>query len=208
MTPNALNLLRFWFPALGAVFLYSILAICTGFTEIKIPHDMKDWALTPPLAFVAVVFYLTPLRRWESQYFYRNINENIRARLVEISDLNDDKDRFTWKNLKPIFYEIIDNDKSLSGKSQVIMFNGFLWSSAADMVVLSILFSIIALLLNILGFEGAVRAFTAYTGISVLALFLQISLTGKHMQLGNDQLDHMEQLHRDKIRSKIKSIKS
>lgn len=70
----------------------------------------------------AVLYYITPIRGWINQASHARITENLRAGMVEIAEYDDEPQKYSWANLRSLFFTIVDEDKSLSTKASLAYF--------------------------------------------------------------------------------------
>jgi hypothetical protein len=202
---KTLNSLRIVVP--GAIFvIYAvILGAITKLYELPTP-DVDALLKSVLVLVIGAVYRFTPLRTWINKSYFDRVNENIRSRMVSMAGIVDDKQKYTWGKLRRIFYDIIDHDESLKIKGQRVMFNGLLWTSAADVTAIGILFLGYSLVLVISGVQNAAYAAIAFFASSLLGFIGSIKTTEKHIELGNEQLDLMEEKYAGPIRTRITSI--
>jgi hypothetical protein len=202
---KTLNNLRIVVP--GAIFvIYAvILGAITKLYELPTP-DADALVKSVFVLVIGAVYRFTPLRTWINKSYFDRVNENIRSRMVSMSGIVDDKVKYTWNKLRKIFYDIIDNDESLKIKSQRVMFNGLLWTSAADITAIGVLFLGYSLILILSDVRNAAYAAIAYFACALLGFIGSIKTTEKHIELGNEQLDLIEEKYASKIRDRIMSV--
>lgn len=202
MEQKTLNYLRIIVP--GGIFL--VYAVLLGaITKLyQLPNPDLDAIMKSLFVLViGAIYRFTPLRSWINRNHYDRVNENIRSRMVAMAKLVDDKRRFTWKNLRRVFYDIIDNDESLKVKGQRVMFNGLLWTSCADTTAIGILFLGYSLILIASHVNGAAYAAMAFFGFALLGFVGSVKSTEKHIELGNEQLDLMEEKYSTAIHDRL-----
>ncbi len=88
-----------------------------------------------------VYSYITPKSKIYS-YAFRGVNEAIKNKLLELDNGNGfsiSENKKSWENISPIFYKLIDNDKSLSIKAQGVFFNGFIVTTSFNAIIISAL---------------------------------------------------------------------
>lgn len=205
MEQKTLNWLRIVVP--GAIFIVGavILGAITGLYELPSP-DVDALLKSLSVIVIGVLYHLTPLRSWINKGHHYRVNENIRARMVSMAGLPDDKSRFTWKRLRGIFYDLVDHDESLKVKGQRVMFNGLLWTSAADLTAISVLFLGYSLILAVSAVPNADYAAIVFFVSGLMGFVGSIRTTERHIELGNEQLDLMEEKYQDEVRSRILAI--
>lgn len=206
MQRGTLKNIRLVMPAVIIAILFFVLSRMLGFTKVKMPDNLKDALYNAPLVAIGVIYAYSPLRDLANRKFHQRVNENIRARLVRIAGLADDPNKYEWKRVKNVFYRQIDADPSLGKRSEDIMFNGVIWTSLADLSIISMMFVVFAVILWIAKFDGAAEATAVMGCICIASRLLQILSTSRHVALGNDQLDYMEQFRRDAIIADMASL--
>ncbi len=206
MTRSTLKIVRFIAPAIIIAVFVFFLGRLLGYTSLKMPTDLKDAMYNIPLLIVAIVYYASPIRSFANSRFHQRVNENIRIRMVAIAGVTDRPDRYTWNKIKNIFYNIIDHDESLTKRSETIMFNGAIWTTLADVTALSALFALLSALFCALGFQGALTALAAFVLLALLSLALQFAVTKKHVNMGDDQLDQIEQYHKAQVVTDVSAL--
>ena len=143
------------------------------------------------------VYSVSGLRQLSNKWYSRKVNQDIINTLIqphlnthpELRDL-------TWEQTSAIFYRFIDNDNSLAIQSQLIRWNGFMWTLAADLraaAVLGFLF-ICAALLCTNSIEGVYfdqcRATYPIVGLFLtflLSFLFSSILTRRHIRLAKQQ---------------------
>jgi len=175
--------------------------------------DVIDWALKGTAAVLFGTFYsLTRLRLVVLTRFQTKIDSNIRDQLLApcLSDpvIANVADRLRrGRVLMNVFYWYVDHDESLRARSRRIYFNGLLWSSAADLAILS--------LLGALVYWGAVLLFDPRPRFIIVAGILAVVswvseyallpvITAHHIELGNDQIGFLRQHYGNDLCRRIK----
>jgi len=159
--------------------------------------------------FFGVIYYTLNVRWLVWQPFNAQIQENIKDKILNISNLKISSSQ--WFDLKKgralmnIFYSFVDNDESLKQKSKVVMFNGLIWSSFIDLSILSCL---AALSYSILSFFISKSHYIILADLlfclSFLSLICTSLLTRRHKTLSNEQLDIIVQTKKNEVEQKIK----
>ena len=205
MEQTTLNNLRIIVP--GSIFVVYAVILGAITKLFKLPTPDVDTLIKSVLVLViGAIYRFTPLRGWINRGHFDRVNENIRSRMVAMAGIVDDKTKYPWSKLRRVFYDIIDNDESLKVKSRRVMFNGLLWTSAADVTAIGILFLGYSLVLIVSGVPNASYAAITYFACSLLGFIGSIKITENHVELGNEQLDLMEEKYATQIRNRIVSI--
>jgi hypothetical protein len=113
---------------------------------------------------------------------------------------------YTWNKLKKVFYDIVDHDERLKVKGHRVMFNGLIWTSCADLTAIAVPFLGYSLVLVISHVPDAAYAALAYFGFALVGFIGSIKTTEKHIELGNEQLDLMEEKYAAQIRNRLQLI--
>lgn len=205
MEQKTLNYLRIIVP--GAIFLVFAVVLGAITKLFELPNPDADALLKSLWVIViGVIYRFTPLRTWINKSYFDRVNENIRSRMVAMAGLVDDKKRFTWDKLRRIFYDIIDHDESLKVKGQRVMFNGLLWTSCADLTAIGTLFLAYSLILIVSDVHNAAYAAIAFFMAAFMGFIGSVKTTAKHIELGNEQLDLMEEKYAQSVHDRIRAI--
>jgi hypothetical protein len=205
MTLNTLKIWRLLVPAALAVGYAILLAIIVGWWTGPLP-DLSKIPYVVVLAVPAAIYYITPLRRWWNGSYHRQITENLRKGMVEIAGLDDDPERYTWKNLRSLFFKIIDSDPSLQHKASIAYTNGLFWTSFADSAALSTGYSLLSLTLIAFGVNGSFTAVVVFLLIGILFAIGQVAATKKQISIGDEQLEHFRFDYKEIIEKRLKQI--
>lgn len=206
MKLNTLQSLRFGTPAILILLFTALSGKLTGLWQLSLPENPKDWAATVMGLVISTLYYLSGLRNWANQFWFEKVNENIRSQLIKIADLDDNTKIFSWTSIKPIFYNLIDNDKSLTINSEQAYFNGYIWTTCADVRAISFIFavlSIFAFSFEVVGAKALIAIFVCIFGFTFLASAIA---TKKHMKIGNQQIKTIKLFHQTKLKEKLNEI--
>jgi len=114
------------------------------------------------------------------------------------------------RQLMHVFYRIVDNDESLKVKAQGVYSNGLLWSTTADVMIISsfaVPVYLIAHLFNPLP-HYCVVAFILSAIYLIAALFLMPKVTAEHIELSSEQLEFIVQHYRDELYKQLLDLAS
>jgi hypothetical protein len=176
-----------------------------GLWTAPIPDFSKDYYL-PVVVVPAVLYYITPLRKWVNAPYHAKVSENLRRGVVSIAGYPDRVDKYTWKSLRSLFFSLVDSDESLKNKASLAYMNGLLWTSLADSTALSVLYAILAALLIAIGMKEAVVAFELFCTIAIVSIIGSIVTTNKQIDIGNEQLEVMELKYREEIEKRLNKL--
>lgn len=207
--------LRFIIPG---VMLYGLLVIfcwTTKWCELAIPKTYEEISKLLAAILLGFIYAMSGLREISNGYYYKRVNINVKRTLIApFIDQHPDLGRLTWANVRPIFYGFVDNDKSLEKQSEIIRWNGLLWTSVADLraccIAGALLFSISIVCgyhVSKLGFDFG-RAGYPLTGLLLLFLLSfrwSSQLTEQHRQLGREQCEHIILDKRNELLNKLQS---
>jgi hypothetical protein len=171
MSQNTLKWLRLATPGVIIVCFWAILGRLTGLWLLPLPNSLKDTLVSANVLIPAGIYYLLPFRTWANRRYFDAISANLRAKLIRVSGFTDDPDIYTWTALRGAFFHFIDNDQSLSKKAALAYFNGYIWTTCADVRVIACTYACLAAILYWIGVEGSVLAVALFVGI-VLASYL------------------------------------
>jgi len=227
MTLDVQKYLRLILPG---IFLYGLLVILcwtTNWCDLVLPQSWEE--LTKLLAAIVLGFLysLTPLREISNNCFHLDVNQNISAALVRPFESEiPHSSHIGWNNLKHVFYYFVDKDESLKTKSSIIRFNGLLWTSAADLRVVSILGVLIfsasmicshysnlvlpqpissSLQFNEYRAGGPIFFLTL---LFLATFYFSKTLTIKHKKLGDEQCEYILLHYKDELKEKISKLSS
>jgi Flp pilus assembly protein TadB len=133
-------------------------------------------------------------------------------RLIEVS--NDDEEVLAVKDrllkertLMHVFYHFVDNDESLKDKAKDVRLNGLIWSSIADVIVISA----VMLVLYVVGWftlgrgHYLVMILVLVIAIIVGKVFLP-KITRRHISLSDEQLEMIRLKYKPELRQKIHDV--
>jgi hypothetical protein len=186
---------------------FAILGRLTDLWSVSFPDKPKDALLSMSVIIPAGVYYLTPFRSWANRKYFDRVSENLRANMVRISGLGDEPYLYTWRALRGVFFHLVDNDKSLSMKASLAYFNGYIWTTCADLRVIAFTYVMITAVFAWIGIEGwdlALVLFAIIAGVSYLGSTI---VTKRHRLIGNEQLEILELYYRNELRTALEEIR-
>jgi hypothetical protein len=208
---DVLKLLRWVVPGvILAVMLEPLLRI----TELAAKYHWPDILGYPATVVVfGVVYDVLELRRLAFERPLSTINRNIEESLLAFcASLPEVVAASSYlqqeRRLMNVFYAIVDNDKSLTEKAKRVRANGLIWSSLADLQVLGAIGGVVYLAGAAISRSG-VYALTSLGLIALVAL-TRLSLmpmtTKKHLRLSNEQLEMIQQQHREDVCDRLSAL--
>lgn len=200
MPIELLKSLRFITPGIIIIFSWAFLGKLTGDWKIAVPQKISDIGSYLPAIVAAGVYYLTPLRDWANRKHFDSINQNIRCKLAKIAAVDLGNPRAAWPNLRRLFYRIVDSDNSLQLHAKRAYFNGFIWTTIADVKAIALVFAAFALLYHFLfSSQGALWGVLIFSFFAGICWPLGATITRKHKEIGDEQIAIIDQFHRDQV---------
>lgn len=200
-----LKLVRFIVPAALILLFTKLLGFLTGWWTTALPDFEKSQYL-PIVVIPAVIYYITPLRRWTNAPHHTRISERLRSGLIQIAGYPDRKDRYTWKKLRPLFFSLVDQDESLKQKASLAYTNGAIWTSFADSTVLAILFFLASMLFYWLGVDAAFLAGMVFLIIAAVSLAGSLVCTSKQIDIGAEQLEVIDFKYKSDVEKRLNDL--
>jgi hypothetical protein len=217
MEQDLLKKLRIIVP--GCIILFALLSVIVA--KITVKDLFSTIAIVDIVYFTLIVFalgaiyHLFNIRSHFNRSSIERIDSNIKSSLLEpfrndheISNKSETLKK--GRTLMSIFYQIVDNDNSLTAKAKNVRFNGIFLSSVADLIFISFL----AIVMHFVCYEiwksnYNLALIFVWLGIYILAYVLLPKVTKRHIDLSNEQLDFIRTHYSDKLKEKIKeAIKS
>lgn len=202
MTRSTLRFIRFFSPAIILVVLSYAIAKVVGYRSEDVPISVNDLGYNLGYLIIAAIYQYLPFTRWAHALFRADIDRRIRRRLVQISGMPDDPDKFSWKRVQNVFYALIDNDKSLEKRSEDVMFNGVMMTTFADLTSISAFFAIACGIAWYFGIPAG-RAAVLLICLTAVSLLMQYLSMRRHVLLGTYQLDYIEQQLKAEVVTKM-----
>ena len=214
MELKSLKRTRMLFPGLYVVIQIILIVLSLkdnsqAFSE-ALKYTIKEDMLLP-YAFVLLIGFIyyafdcrdllwSPILRkvWDNIYrrLFRTAKEKFPAKLSEAQK----------RKMKRFFYGLIDDDHTLTIKSQLVMHNGAILTCVLDALILSVPFIILDIVLSVINSKVLVLALVINCVILFIGIFIRASLVKKHISLSNDQLDIIEDKYSAECSSTIKGI--
>ena len=207
MSQAILKWLRLVTPGLIILVMWGVLGRATDLWGFYWPDDPKKAVASLGPLILGAIYYTTPLRNWSNQAFFKDVTETLRRRLVEISGESDDPNIYSWKRLRGIFFTLIDSDKSLEVKTSQAYFNGYIWTTLADLRVLAALMVIPSLILGFLGLSSAWFAAAGFVILALLTISASFAVTKIHKSIGEQQIEIIEHNHLGTLREKLEGVR-
>lgn len=172
--------------------------------------DVKGLAQITIVAVLGSLYYVLDVREQVLRDYRRKTEDNIQTKLLGFfeDDLvisNASEKLKEGELLFDVFYEIIDNDKSLTQRANIVRLNGLIWSSSADLAIISLLAADIYGIAYIFTHK---QNFLYLLGVLIvvylISRFLLLRLlTKKQIKLTQRQFDFIYAHHLDKLKEKL-----
>jgi hypothetical protein len=191
--------LRFIAPGAFIYALCSLFCWTTHWCTLAFPASYEELTKTVLTLIFGTLYLLTSLREFSNGPFHSRVNINITELLCRpFRQTIPEASQLPWKRVRIIFYGFIDADPSLTIQSSIIRFNGFFWTSIADLRVIAYagiaafsIVPIVALLVPTLDFQDSHLAISwaILWAIALGSFPVSYILTERHRRLGEAQCD-------------------
>jgi len=220
-TPMAiftLKTIRFFVPAILVYMLAVLFCWVSDWCSLAVPESYETFAKSIIAAALGAIYYALPLRECANQAYFDRVNRNLvyQLTLPFIHDPNFPRD-LTWRQVRRVFYPYVDNDKSLGHLKVLAFWNGAVWTSAADLRMVSgigvIFFAFVMLVVNLIGNNTFGNARGVYAILLLLFLFLMSIVlseltTRRHIRIGTQQAEQIRLHHRAQLRAQLIQARS
>ncbi|WP_127018620.1 hypothetical protein [Flagellimonas beolgyonensis] len=210
MDRKTLKFLRLLIPGLALIFVFLPIFKESGI-EYRIGEGWFVYSfLVIPALIIGSIYNMLDLRFFITGYSHRKIDLNITSSLLKIYNKDVTQEQLNFlknKRLKHIFYNIVDNDASLTAKSQLVYSNGIFWTSTADIFLISIFASLIYIAIGVP--MGNVKLWSygiLLAGIGLLSFLFHLLTVFRHINLSNDQLEYIETHYVKQLKEKIDEV--
>ncbi len=202
MTLNTLKIWRLLVPG-ALIVLYGVLL---SYLLFGTAWEIPDYSKAPYLIIVVipgVLYYITPIRARINNANHDQITENLRAGLVSIAGYSDDRVKYSWKNLRSLFFKLVDDDKSLTTKASLAYFNGLIWTSLADSGAVAFLYALLSVVLYYFDVQYALLAVAIFAAILIVSIIGGRVVTNRQIAIGNEQLEHIRFEHKAAVEKRL-----
>lgn len=207
MSQTTLKWLRLITPGAIIILFAALLGSATDLWILKLPKDAAELTSNLIIIVSGGIYYVLPFRNIANKKHMEKVTENLRVGLLRIAKVSDDPKVYTWKAIRGIFFYLVDNDKSLTIKAKNAYFNGYIWTTLADVRALSIIFSIISLIVTYLNNQPMIPSAVMFLMIAVLSYFGSVAVTNQHIEIGNEQLEIIEHAYKETLKEKIGRVR-
>jgi hypothetical protein len=212
MTRTTLKFIRLFVPGLILVLEFLPLLKFSG-QAFKIDEGWLSYSFLTLIAVgIGAFYHINNVRYFVTNASHKRIDLNIMNSLLKLypKPLSQAQHNFLKdkKRLKNVFYNFIDNDKSLTAKSENVYFNGALWTSTADAFIISTFSAIVYISAGTLIFHQKEVWLWGilFGGIAIVTILLHVLTIFKHINIGNDQLEFIETNKLKELETKIDEI--
>lgn len=211
MSKETLHKLRLLIP--GMIFFIILVPFLQGtqrMLELKIPSDSISYFVV--VFVIGVLVYVINPRMWIMKKPLKRVVDNIKDKLLapfsmdtkilESTDNLRDGDKLT-----NIFYFFVDNEKSLEERAKEVYLNGLIWSTLADLTIISPVAILVYLIAYIFTHNNH---FLVLVGIAILVLLLSVvslpAIVNRHIRLSNYQLSYITENLKTELHNKIMDL--
>lgn len=205
MDQKTLHILRLIVPGSFILVFAVIFFISIGILQVQ-DLALDDLSSGVLAIVIGVAYRFSGIRERVNRQYFDRVNENIRSSLVRISGHVDNIEKFSWKKIRRVFYDLVDNDESLKVLSRQVMFNGLFWTSAADLTAISSIFLGAGLFAVLSGYSSAIYASIFYFFCGLVGFVWSRLTTNRHLALGNEQLEQIEQKYAKAAQDKVRAL--
>ena len=217
MSYETLKLFRLFIPG---ILIFTFLAYLRDFLlpefniyipSILVDNDGLKYALYLSIFALAGVLYDSlRIRKILLDKLQPAINANISSTLfnavkndIDVSKINQEA---KGKETMRVFWYFIDKDPSLSEKSKAVRFNGLLWSTSMDAVIISS-FSLLVFTIGLLGRHDISYIKLLLSSIIVVCLSIKTlsAVHKEHIKLSDEQLKIITRRHKVELLEKFKN---
>lgn len=157
------------------------------------------------------IYYSLDVRGLLWKGFVHKCHENVRSKMIKpySSDpaMNTAINRLTDKKVMRIFYYVVDNDPSLSDQAHDVRLNGAVLTTIIDAIFVLMLFAVVYIITY---FLTCLVLFALLSGVAVLLQpllwLLKKRVSKKHIELEDEQLEVINQLHSTIVREKLQDV--
>src|SRR6516165_854498 len=100
---------------------------------------------------------------------------------------------------EPLFYRLIDNDKSLSIIATRAYDNGYYWTTFADITTLALTCCLISIFFFYFQVNGSLIGLLCFLVILVIGRFGSKSTTKKQISIGDEQIDVIRRFYKSDV---------
>lgn len=153
------------------------------------------------LVSIGSIYNIIDIRHYFNSKFSEKVKTNIRTKLWEAARQGPVPQDWTDSKARDTFYRIIDNDQTLTARSELIYHNGALWTASADAKAIGIFGILISLGILVSG-THTLNAFASLCLVILLFAYGYLTsdpITEKHIRLGTEQLDYIKYQKRDEL---------
>ena len=174
---------------------------------MTLPDTWVGYQSMPPFFVIVILYYASPLRNWSNKGYFDKVSENIRIKLVEASGIDDDPVLYKWSKVRKVFFTLVDDHPSLKVQASIAYSNGLIWTSVADLRIISGLYCLFCVIYWFLfSSEGGLFAAGLFAAISAATYPISRIVTAKHLAIGNEQIDIIKMDRIESLKRKMEHI--
>lgn len=202
MEHKTLQHLRIVTPGLLMLLIAASVGAITDAYEVPLPEKFSDMLSLLVVFVLGFAYHLTPLRDLSNRGYFQRVNKDLAVGLSSIAGVSPP---LAWNTLRRVFYSFVDRGDLLKILKEQAYFNGYMWTTAADVRALSAVAASIGLLLEAFSVNGGVTLAIVYTAVFILSIPISGLLTKKHRQIGREQLRIMESNFAAEVKAAVKA---
>ncbi len=193
------------------IFIYCLgfaLGWATGWYSLTIPDSLEDLLKLALVIGLGALYNMTFCREIANRPFYSKVNNNLVVQLRAVLP-EEKQSSITWKNVRSVFYKIVDSDPSLMRQSEMAYSNGALWTGAADLRAISVVGLVVWHFAAVVGnqieqvdlfWDRMLVLLWGLVIISIISLILSYLTTKRQIVIGNQQVEFILTHHREELR--------
>lgn len=182
----------------------------------NVKYEISQFLFFISIIFIGILYYTFDIREKIFKRNFEYVENNIKNKLLkpyENKYSTDEINNFKQgSKLINIFFYFIDNDASLKEKAKIVNFNGLIWTSLMDLLIISSFGFFIFFIRWIV--VSVIFQFTSYYyimafanfGITFISAFVGGFLTEKYVSLRNEQLEIIHQFHKKELGRRISDL--
>jgi hypothetical protein len=185
----------------------------SNWCSIAVPINYEDLTKSFAVLVLGTLYSATPLREWSNRVYFDRVGTNLVEKLTR-PFLHDPTfpHTLTWRKIKRVFYYYVDTDPSLKHLKQLVFWNGALWTSFADLRIISgggaIVVALVMAGAYLWGDPGFNYARATYVYLLFIFLFvasigLSEVFTKNHIRLGSQQAKIIVDNHQQDLKQRL-----
>jgi hypothetical protein len=148
------------------------------------------------------------LREISNKRYHREVNINLRKQALHALPPEERVlDSYRWKDVRSIFYYLVDRDPSLEKQASRAYWNGLAWTSFADLRAISCVFTILYMISYfVLGANLFLSCALVALGLFATSFIFSAISTRRHQEIGNEQIEYILVHYRQELAEKLRQV--